>query len=249
MPRISIVGLLVVFTLVAALPCRASADQFTAAQRAEIVAIVREALKKDPSILRDAVAALQADDAAHQAAETRAALSAHRDMLVTSADPVVGNPNATVTIVEFFDTRCPYCRRLEPVMDQFLARDHDVKLVYKDLPILGPESLLGAKALIAAQRQGGYEKLRTAVMRMPPDANLAMIEVAAKKLGLDWAQMSRDMNDRSVKERIDSNLSLARALGVDGTPALVIGNTLVPGAVDLAELQKDVAVARETAKP
>ncbi len=112
---------------------------------------MRDALKHDPSILRDAVTALQADDGARQAAESQAVLAAHRDALVTPADPVAGNPHGDVTIVEFFDTRCPYCRRMEPVMEQFLAQDHGVKLVYKDLPILGPASVLGSKALLAAQ--------------------------------------------------------------------------------------------------
>jgi protein-disulfide isomerase len=225
-----------------------AADQFTPAQRAEIVAIVRDALKHDPSILRDAVAALQADDGARQLAESQAALAAHRDALVTPADPVAGNPHGDVTIIEFFDTRCPYCRRMEPAMDKFLAQDHGVKLVYKDLPILGPASMLGSKALLAAQQQGGYDKLRDAVMQLPPDTTLPMIQAAAEKLGLDWGRLSRDMASPAVQRRIDANLELAHALDIEGTPALVIGDTLVPGALDLAELQKRVADARDAAR-
>ena len=242
-------ALLIVLGLPAGGPRRgAAADEFTPAQRAEIVAIMRDALKQDPSILRDAVAALQADDGARQAAESQAALAAHRDALVTPADPVAGNPHGDVTIVEFFDTRCPYCRRMEPAMEKFLAQDHGVKLVYKDLPILGPASTLGSKALLAAQLQGGYEKLREAVMQLPPDTTLPMIQAAAEKLGLDWARLSHDMDLPAVQQRIDANLKLAHALEIEGTPALVIGDTLVPGAQDLAELQKDVAEAREAGK-
>ncbi|HVC60932.1 MAG TPA: DsbA family protein [Acetobacteraceae bacterium] len=226
-------------------PRGAAADAFTPAQRAEIVAIVRDALQRDPSILRDAVVALQADDAAHQQAETQATLAAHRAGLVTPADPVAGNPHGDVTIVEFFDTRCPYCRRMEPVMEKLLAEDHGVRLVYKDLPILGPASTLGSKALLAAQAQGGYDKLREAVMQLPPDTTLAMIQAAAEKLGLDWGRLSRDMNSPAVRQRIDANLKLAHALDIQGTPALVIGDTMVPGALDLADLEKEVAAARE----
>ena len=131
------------------LPVRA--NEFTPAQRAEIVQILRDALKQDPSILRDAVGAMQADEGEQQ----RAALAAAKDRLIDPADPVGGNPNGDVTIVEFFDTRCPYCRKLEPSMAELLASDHGVRLVYKDLPILGPPSELGSKALLAAQRQGG----------------------------------------------------------------------------------------------
>ncbi len=240
--------LLVALACVAAMPRAAAADQFTPAQRAEIIAIVRDALKHDPSILRDAVTALQADDGARHAAESQAVLAAHRDALVTPADPVAGNPHGDVTIVEFFDTRCPYCRRMEPVMEQFLAQDHGVKLVYKDLPILGPASVLGSKALLAAQEQGGYDKLRAAVMQLPPDTTLPMIQTAAERLGLDWGKLLHAMDSPAVQQRIDANLKLARALDIEGTPALVIGDTMVPGALDLAELQKDVAAEREATK-
>lgn len=240
--------LLIAFSLLSALPRGASADTFTPAQRAEIVAIMRDALKHDPSILRDAVTALQAEDGARQRAESRAALAANRDALVAPADPVAGNPHGDVTIVEFFDTRCPYCRRMEPVMTQFLAQDRGVRLVYKDLPILGPASVLGSKALLAAQPQGGYEKLRDAVMQLPPDTTLPMIQAAAEKLGLDWGRLLHDMDAPAVQQRIDANLKLARALEVDGTPALVIGDTMVPGALDLAGLKKQVAASRGAKK-
>jgi protein-disulfide isomerase len=223
----------------------ARADGFTPEQRAEIIAIIRDALKQDPSILRDAVNAMQAEDSAKTQATTRAAIAKMQDQLVTTADPVVGNPHGDVTIVEFFDTRCPYCRKLEPVMTQFLAEDGNVRLVYKDLPILGPASVLGTKALLAAQKQNGYEKLRDLVMKMPPDTTLAQIEAAAKQSGLDWDRLSQDMNDPSVQARIDDNLKLARALEIQGTPALVIGKDLIPGAVDLNDLRDAVATARK----
>jgi protein-disulfide isomerase len=221
----------------------ASAAEFTPAQRAEIVGIVRDALKQDPSILRDAIVALQADEGERSQEATRAAIA--QAPLVTPLDPVVGNPHGDVTIVEFFDTRCPYCRKLEPVMDSFLVKDRKVRLVYKDLPILGPASVLGTKALLAAQKQDAYDKMRAAVMKLPPDTTLPQIEATARGLGLDWPRMARDMDDPAVQGRIDANLKLAHDLGIQGTPALVIGNDLVPGAVELPELEKAVAEARK----
>jgi protein-disulfide isomerase len=224
--------------LIAALaPVTASAaGGFTPAERAEIVQIVREALKQDPSILRDAVAAMQAES-------TRAAIDAVRDKLVTPADAFVGNPKADVTIVEFFDTRCPYCRAMEPTMENFIATRPDVRLVYKDMPVLGPASVLGSKALLAAQHQGAYAQMRKAVMQLPPNTTLEMIHAAADKLGLDWDRLSRDMNSAEVKQRIAENLNLARQLGIDGTPAMVIGDRMIQGAVDPAHLQGAVAGA------
>ena len=216
------------------------AGEFTPAQRAEIVQILRDALRQDPSILRDAVAAMQADEGDHQ----RAVLAAAKDTLIDPADPVGGNPTGDVTVVEFFDTRCPYCRKLEPTMAELLTRDHGVRLIYKDLPILGPASVLGSKALLAAQKQGGYEKLRAAIMAGPPQTTEAIIQEAAQRLGLDWKRLRHDMDDPAIQARIDANLKLARSVGIEGTPALVIGGELIPGAVDLAELRKAVVKAR-----
>jgi protein-disulfide isomerase len=224
-----------------------SKSAFTAEQRTEIVSIVRDALKQDPSILRDAVAAMQADEASQQAATASAAIVAQHAALSDPAAPSAGNPKGDVTIVEFFDTRCPYCRKLDPTMAQFLAQDPNVKLVFKDLPILGPQSLLGSKALLAAERQGGYDKLRTAIMQSPPDITLDQIRSLAENAGLSWTKMQKDMDDPAIQQRLDANLKLAKDLGIEGTPALVIGTQLIPGAVEVADLSRAVADAR-TAK-
>jgi protein-disulfide isomerase len=235
---------MVVLLTGAALTSRVAAAEFTPAQRAEIVRILREALKQDPSILRDAVDAMKDDDTRRDAEATRAAIKANHDLMVTRTDPVAGNPKGAVTIVEFYDTRCPYCRKIEPTMDRLLTQDHEVRLVYKDLPILGPPSVLAAHALLAAQQQNGYDRLRTALMQAPPDYTKDQILALARKLGLDDTRLSRDMDDPSIDTRIDANLKLAHVLGIDGTPALIIGDTLLPGAVELAELEKTIATAR-----
>jgi protein-disulfide isomerase len=229
-------------------PTQAWAGEFTSAQRAEIVAIVRDALKQDPSILRDAVVALQADDGEREKTAVHAAVLATKDALITQNDPIAGNPHGSVTIVEFFDVRCPYCRKLEPAMAALLAADSDVRLVYKDLPILGAASVLGTKALLAARKQNAYEKLRDAVMRMPPDITRGAIETEARKLGLDPERLLHDMDDPSIQQQIDANLRLAQRLNIQGTPAMVIGDDLLAGAVDTVELKQAVAQARAAKK-
>ncbi len=215
----------------------ALAQQFTPAQRAEIVRIVRDALLQDPSILHDALQSMKDSD-------MRSVIEAHRAALATPADPVAGNLNGTVTVVEFYDTRCPYCREIEPTLAQLLAQDHAVRLVYKDLPVLGPASVLAAHALLAAQQQNGYDKLRAALMHAPPEYTKEQVLAIARKVGLDADRLARDMDDPAIATRLDANLALATALGIDGTPALVVGDVLVPGAIELSELEKDVATAR-----
>ncbi len=223
--------------LLGALPYSARpAEPFTAAQRAEIVQVVRDALRQDPSILRDALRAVRTDDLRRQVAG-----------LVDPADPVAGNPKGDVTVVEFFDTRCPYCRGLEPSMAALLAQDRGVRLVYKDMPILGPPSMLGARALLAAQRQDGYARLRAAIMAPGFNPTEASLEDAARGVSLDWPRLKQDMNDPTITRRLAVNLSQARALGVEGTPALVIGGELVPGAVELPVLRAAVGQARTQA--
>ena len=218
---------------------------FTPAQRAEIVGIVRAALKADPSILRDAVTALQAEDTGAQDAAARVAIGRAGNALARNpGDPLAGNPDGDITVIEFYDLRCPYCRRMLPVMTDLLARDGKIRLVFKDIPVLGPPSVLGARAVLAAQRQGGYLRLQQAVMSGSGQITEASLERAAAGVGLDWPRLRRDMGAADIQARIDANLRLAQSLGIDGTPSFVVGNRMLPGAVPLSELQAAVAAAR-----
>lgn len=221
-----------------------AAEAFSPAQRAEIVSILRDALTADPSILRDAMAALQTAEQRQQEADAAARVAANSAKMIDPSDPVAGNSQGDVTIVEFFDVRCPYCKRMEQPMAELLKRDRGVRLVYKDLPVLGPASVLGAKALLAAQKQGHYEVFRDAMMHTTAPITEETIRAEAQRLGLDAARLAQDMNDPAIAARLKGNQQLAAALAIQGTPALVIGGRLLPGAVDLAELQQSVDSAR-----
>lgn len=217
---------------------------FTAQQRREIVDILRQALRTDPTILRDAVTALQNDESERQDGAARAVIASQREELLRiQGDPVAGNVNGDVTVVEFYDIRCPYCRRMLPVVAELLKRDRNVRIVYKDIPILGPASVIGARALLAAHRQGGYFKLRDALMT-GGQIDADTIKAAALRLGLDAERLQRDMTDAAIQARIDANLKLAHVLTIQGTPAYIIGDQFLPGAIDITDLQKMIALAR-----
>jgi protein-disulfide isomerase len=219
---------------------------FTPEQRVAIVDILRQALKSDPSILRDAVTAMQAEDGAREEAAARAAIAGSQQALLhTPGDPVGGNPNGDVTLVEFFDVRCPYCRRMLPVLAELLRQDRNIRLVYKDIPILGPASVLGTRAELAAQKQGGYQKMHDALMAGTPNIDESVVRKAAESAGLDWARLQQDMDDPAIQARIDANLELAHTLQVQGTPVYVIGDQMLPGAVALADLRDAVGAARK----
>jgi len=226
------------------LPVAAAAQTFTPTQRDEIVRIVREALKSDPAILREALTSLQADEARRQDKVVSDVLGLIGPKLVDPADPVAGNPQGNVTLVEFYDTRCPYCRHMLPTMTEFLRSDPNVRVVYKDWPILGPASQLESRALLAAQRQNGYFKLQEALMASSTPSTRDSIRAEAGRLGLDGDRILHDMDDPAIKARLDNNLALAQQIGLQGTPAIIIGQRLIGGAMDLAELRQAVAEAR-----
>ena len=224
----------------------AVAQGFTPEQRQEIVGILRDALVRDPGILRDAMAAADQAEQRERAGAVQQAIASQGDALFRDpADPVKGNPQGAVTIVEFFDARCGYCKQMQPAMEQLLRRQRDVRLVLKDLPILGPNSVLASRALIAAQRQGKYAELHDAPMKLREEPAEPVLRREAERAGLDWARLRRDMDDSGVQARLNGNIRLAQALRIEGTPALVIGGALVPGAVDLATLERMVAEARQ----
>jgi protein-disulfide isomerase len=228
------------------LPGTALAQGLSPAQRDEVLGILRQALRDDPAILRDALTGLEQAEAREREAAQGRGIARHAEALFRDpADPVRGNPQGRVTLVEFFDVRCGYCKQLHPTMEQLLARERDVRLVLKDLPILGPNSVLATRALLAAQRQNQYGALRDALMRLREETTEAVLRREAERLRLDWPRLRREMDEPAITQRIERNVTLARALEIQGTPAIIGGTTLLPGAVDLATLQALVARVRE----
>jgi len=222
------------------------AQGFTPEQRQEIIGILREALKTDPSILREALETLRDSQTRDRQEAQRNAIAAHAEALFRDpADPVRGNPEGRITLVEFFDARCGYCKQLHPTLTELMRWAPDLRVVLKDLPILGPNSVLASRALLAAQRQGKYAPLHDALLRLREEPTEPVLKREAERLGLDWARLRRDMDDPAIARRLEANIRLAQALSIEGTPALVIGDSLVPGAVDLATLERLVAEQRE----
>lgn len=214
------------------------------AQRAEVMALIRQELVQDPSILREAIGALQAQDQASQAAaQSKAIAAAQAELAHNAADPTIGNPAAPVTVVEFYDTRCPYCRVMRPEFASLVQQNPNVRVVFKDIPILGQNSVTEARALLAAQRQGGYEKMQAALMTEPAPPTESRLRSLASQLGLDGNKLIHDMGDPVIAQRLAANTTLAQQLGITGTPAIVVGTQLVPGAISLDDLQKLVAQA------
>lgn len=163
--------------------------------------------------------------------------------------PVVAPKGADVTIVLFSDYNCPYCRKVHPALQALLREDPKVRLLYRDWPIFGGASSEAARAAIAAEFQGKHAAFNDALMTAQGKLDSAAIRAAANRAGVDWTRLQKDLTAR--RQDIDAALGrsdrFARMLGLTGTPGLLIGPYLLPGAVGVAELRKVVAAVR--AKP
>ena len=194
----------------------------------------------------EAVKRYQERKRAAEEGEAKSVLKARANEVFRDPDsPVGGNAKGDVTLVEFFDYNCPYCRRVGPLMIQAEAADAKLRIVYKEFPILGPNSVFAAKAALAAHRQGKYAAFHKALMAVEGAADKGKVMEVAAKVGLDLDRLKRDMDDPAIQKMIDRNLALAQALRINGTPSFVAGDQIVRGAVDLDTLRGLIREARE----
>lgn len=215
--------------------------------RAVIDAAIADYLKRNPQVVREALVALEERERLERERQARAAIEINAEQLLRDAtSPVGGNPRGDVTVVEFFDYRCPHCRRASPIVDELIASDKNVRVVYKEFPILGPDSVLAARSALAAHRQGRYDAFHKAMMEAE-DFSIGATEAVATRLGLDVARFRADRDGQAVGSVIDASFALAGALGINGTPSFVVGTQLMPGAVPLPVLQEAVATLRREA--
>jgi protein-disulfide isomerase len=206
---------------------------------------IAEYLKNHPEEVLAAVRLAQANAEKQKAADAQLAVAEQQDQIFNNpADPVMGNVNGDVTVVEFFDYRCPYCKRVSDSLMTLLKDDPNVKLVYKELPILGPDSLVAAKIALAAHRQGKYEQVHAAFMAHKGSFEQEDLLDLAASVGADRAKLATDMQDPAIQGQLQANDSLAAALGITGTPGFLFGKQLIPGAVSLDDMKKLVNAAR-----
>lgn len=235
----------VALLLAASLALPAVAQTAPGPDRAAIEKIVREYIVANPEILVEAMAELERrQDAQRQAAAKAALVERRAELLSDPVTPPGGNPQGDVTIVEFFDYHCGYCKQVHPTVKAVVAADRNVRVVYKELPILSESSRVAALGALAAARQGKYPEMHAALMETRGEITRERLMAVARDLRLDATRLERDMADPALAARIEANLSLARALGVTGTPAFVIGNRVVPGAIDAETMRKAIADAR-----
>jgi protein-disulfide isomerase len=214
----------------------------------KVIDIVRNYLTKNPEILVEMTTELDKRQAEQQQVTQQKAISENAEALFRSPLSYTGgNPNGDVTVVEFFDYNCGFCKRALPDLVKLVDNDDKVRIVLKELPIFGEESEAAAKAALAAMKQGKYFEMHQKLFTEPGKADKAKALRIANELGLDVPQLEKDMEDPSTQKALDESRELAQKLGLQGTPLYLIGDRIIPGAPEdlYDQLTAKVAEVRE----
>lgn len=213
------------------------ADSLSSGQRAAIEQVVHDYLIAHPEVLPKAMAELERKQNAGQLASVRG------EVEQAAAGTVLGNPQGKVTLVEFTDYACGYCRRSVADVDALIAANPDLRVVVRELPILSPASADAAKMAIAAAEQGRYAQFHKAMFE-GGQPGPATIEAAARAAGMDMVRARKVIADPATEAELVRNLELAKRLGFSGTPSWVVGDQMLTGAVGSEQLAEAIAAAR-----
>ena len=209
----------------------ADSAAFNDDQKKAIGEIVKDYLMKNPEVLVDVQTALEAKLEKEQSEKLQKFMSENaKDIYRNPDSPVAGDPNGDITVVEFFDYNCGYCKRGLSEVQKLINSDKKVRFVFKELPILSKGSEETARAALAARRQGKYWEFHQAMLSIKGQANEAASVKAAEALSLDMAKFKADMAGDGVKAELEGMKALAKKMGINGTPHFLVGDKSIPGA-------------------
>mgnify|MGYP001200661898 CR=1 FL=1 len=228
----------------AALPLRAD-TKIGDLERVQIEQIVRDYLLQNPELLVEVMRRLEARQDAQAKVENEGKIKRHRTALFATPHDFVVNPGGEIPVVEFFDYQCGYCKRFLPSVTRLLKEDKTVRFVFKEFPILGEMSMVASKAAMAAKMQGKYMEFHNAVMALRRPLSEQLIFQVAAHVGLDVDRLRKDMEKPAVAKAIDENRRLAANMGIRSTPSLIVGDQLVPGAIDYGQLTELIQAAKD----
>lgn len=224
-------------------------QQTSTLSRTDIEKIVHEYIVSNPNVIVEAFDELEKREMADkQKLFEDNLVKSKNDLWNDGYSFVAGNPDADVTIVEFFDYNCGYCRKALPTVLSLLESDKNIRVIFKEWPIQGPDSVVAAKASIAAAKQGKFLELHEALMGSSDAVEEASIMKAAADVGIDVVQLQKDMKAPEADEVLGRNSALARSLGITGTPAFIVGDQLIPGAAPLDQFKAVIDEVRTSCK-
>ncbi|WP_419799582.1 MAG: DsbA family protein [Terasakiella sp.] len=223
-----------------------AAEQLSTTQQDEVRKLVRETLLANPEILMEAMTVLQERQEEQKEKAQKTALLSLGDSIENGPlTPIAGNPEGDITMIEFFDYQCGYCKRAFPGVMEVINSDKNIRYVLKEFAILGPESEVAARAALAAHKQDKYFEMHTALMTIRGRLNTDKIMQIAEETGLDIARLKADMQSDEVNAEILSTRAIAQRLNISGTPAFIIGDQIIPGAIPPQGLKEAIAKERQ----
>jgi protein-disulfide isomerase len=231
-----------------ALKQKQTASVLSAKQKEEVRSVIGEYIRAHPEIIVESFRTMQARERAKEQQRGLKNLITYRELILNDpTSPVGGNPKGDVTIVEFFDYNCGYCKQVHPVIEKLIAEDKNIRFVYKEFPILSRQSELAARAALAVWQQdkSKYVQIHQEFINWRGKFTESRILRMVQKMGLDPIRLKKDMRSSAMSKIIADNHALARQLGITGTPAFIIGNQIYPGAANMATMKKMIAAARK----
>jgi protein-disulfide isomerase len=231
-------------------PKMTPAPAFTDEQRDAIEAIVKDYLvNKHPEVMAEGLQNLQKHEQEEADAKSKQGITNAKDRVFNDANsPVGGNPKGNVTVVEFYDYQCGYCKMSEDAVVHLAKDDKNVRFIYKEFPILGPASAEAAKAALASVKQGKFQIYHDTLMSKKDHLSSDLIYQTAKDVGLDVEKLKKDMTDPAINDEINATLKLGQDIGVRGTPMFIVNDNIFPGAMQYDQLKQAVTDARATEK-
>lgn len=208
--------------------------------------VVEQYIRAHPEVIENTLQALQVKREGEERERISNLIATKQAELLNDPNsPVSGNLEGDVTVVEFFDYRCGYCKRVAGAVTQLQQEDPKIRVVYKDYPILGDASALAARAALASKSQGKHQAFHEALLASEEELTQENLWAMATVVGLDVEKLKRDMESPSIQTTIERNQALARELGINGTPGFIVGTELVPGALGLKDLKELIGRARQ----
>jgi protein-disulfide isomerase len=226
-------------------PAQESTPSLSPDQAAAVNKLIHDYLMNNPKVVIEAIEHADAASKADEIEAQKQQIRDHREELDHDpTSPVLGNPQGDVTVVEFFDFRCPYCKVTAPAVEQLIEHDSNVRLVMKDFPILGDESTFASRVALVAQAHGKYGEFFKAMFDQKGEINDVVTLDVAKSIGLDTELVKKEMESEQLDTILKNNLDLAKAVGAEGTPAFIIADNLQAGTITTDQLEAQVKEIR-----
>ncbi len=241
---LGLLGAAAVFVSFTTTPAQA-AEQFSADQKTEIEQMFKDYIMNNGEVVIEAVDAFRQKEEVAEQEKMAETIQSKMSVLASADAPSAGNPKGDVTIIEFLDYNCGYCKKAWPDINTVLETDKNVHFIFREMPILGESSKVAAQWALAAQKQDKYFEFHSALMKFKGAKNEKTMLDISKKLGLDTDKMKKDANSKAIKKQLDADIALARSLGVSGTPAFIIGGEFYPGYLGKEGFKDAIKKARD----